>query len=120
MGGRARRRTRADLKRGDIYLVDLEPTMGREQRGQRPVLVISPDGFNAATGLPVILPITNGGAFAQRIRFAVEITGIKTTGVVRCDQPRVLDIRARGGRKVDELPAEILEEALARTKAIFK
>ena len=50
--------------------------------------------------MPVVLPITNGGGFARRIGFGVEISGIKTTGVVRCDQPRVLDIAERGGRKV--------------------
>ncbi|MGA7824024.1 MAG: type II toxin-antitoxin system PemK/MazF family toxin, partial [Steroidobacteraceae bacterium] len=75
------------MNRGDIYLVTLDPTKGREQRGYRPVLIVSPAEFNAATKLPVILPITGGGAFARRIGFAVPISGIKTTGVVRCDQP---------------------------------
>ncbi|MGH7879930.1 MAG: type II toxin-antitoxin system PemK/MazF family toxin, partial [Candidatus Binataceae bacterium] len=92
------------MNRGDIYLVSLDPTAGREQRGNRPVLIVSPFEFNAATKLPVILPITTGGEFARRIGFAVPITGIKTTGVVRCDQPRVLDLIARNGRKVDTLP----------------
>lgn len=108
------------MKRGDIYLVSLDPTEGREQRGHRPVLVISPAEFNEATKLPVILPITNGGEFARRIGFAVPISGIKTTGVVRCDQPRVLDIQARGGRKADSLPPEILDEVLARLAPIFE
>ena len=92
------------MKRGDIYLVSLDPTEGREQRGSRPVLVVSPDEFNEATKLPVICPITSGGDFARRIGFAVPVTGIKTTGVVRCDQPRVIDLGARNARKVDTLP----------------
>lgn len=108
------------MKRGDIYLVSLDPSEGHEQRGHRPVLVISPAEFNEATKLPVILPITTGGEFARRIGFAVPIAGIKTTGVVRCDQPRVLDIQARGGRKVDTLPPEILDEVLARLAPIFE
>lgn len=116
----AGRGPRADMKRGDIYLVSLDPTEGREQRGHRPVLVISPTEFNEATKLPVILPITNGGEFARRIGFAVPISGIKTTGVVRCDQPRVLNIQARGGRKADSLPPEILDEVLARLAPIFE
>jgi mRNA interferase ChpB len=107
------------IKRGDIYLVSLDPTAGREQRGHRPVLIISPTDFNAATQLPVILPITNGGDFARRIHFAVPITGIKTTGIVRCDQPRVCDLKARNGRKVDTLPSDLLEEVLARVVTIF-
>jgi mRNA interferase ChpB len=94
------------VKRGDIYLVSLNPTQGREQQGRRPVLVVSPTAFNEVTKLPVVLPITNGGGFVRRIGFSVAISGIKTTGIVRCDQPRVLDIAERGGSKVDTLPAE--------------
>ncbi len=108
------------MNRGDIYLVTLDPTAGREQQGHRPVLVVSPAAFNAATKLPVVLPITNGGDFARRIGFAVPITGINTTGVVRCDQPRVLDLHARKGRKVDTLPAAIMEDVLARLATIFE
>jgi mRNA interferase ChpB len=108
------------MKRGDIYLVSLDPTLRHEQQGQRPVLVVSPTAFNEATKLPVVLPITSGGEFARRIGFAVPIAGIQTTGVVRCDQPRVLDIAARGGRKVDALPADILEEVLAKVGTLFE
>lgn len=101
-------------------MVDLEPTHGREQRGRRPVVIVSPDEFNQVTGLPVILPITNGGDFARRIGFAVPLTGTETTGVVRCDQPRVLDLNARNGRKVESLPAAIMDEVLARVITIFE
>ena len=108
------------MKRGDIYLVSLDPTEGREQRGSRPVLVVSPAEFNEATKLPVICPITSGGDFARRIGFAVPVIGVKTTGVVRCDQPRVLDLGARNARKVDTLPAPIMEEVLAKLATIFE
>lgn len=108
------------MKRGDIYLVSLDPSAGHEQRGHRPVLIVSPTEFNAATDLPVVLPITNGGAFAERIGFAVPISGIKTTGIVRCDQPRVLDLKARQGRKVDTMPSAIMEEVMARVVTIFE
>jgi mRNA interferase ChpB len=108
------------MKRGDIYMVSLDPTMGHEQQGQRPVVVVSPTAFNEATKVPVVLPITSGGEFVRRIGFAVPLSGMKTTGVVRCDQPRVLDIAARGGRRVDALPAEILEEVLARVGTLFE
>ena len=108
------------MNRGDIYLVSLDPTEGREQRGSLPVLVVSPAEFNEATRLPVICPITSGGDFARRIGFAVPITGIGTTGVVRCDQPRVLDLAARKAHKVDTLPASIMDEVLARLAPIFE
>ena len=60
------------------------------------------------------------GEFTRRIGFAVPLTGIQTTGVVRCDQPRVLDIRARRGKKVDSLPSEILDDVLAKTATLFQ
>ena len=107
------------MKRGHIYLVSLDPIEGHEQRGTRPVVVVSPTDFNKATKLPVIVPITNGGDFARRIKFAVPISGIRTTGVVRCDQPRVLDLSARTARKVDTLPTPILDEVLAKVATLF-
>lgn len=108
------------MNRGDIYMVSLDPTLGHEQQGHRPVLVISPTAFNQATKLPVVLPITSGGEFARRIGFAVPLAGTKTAGVVRCDQPRVLDLHARGGRRVESLPAEILDNVLAKTATLFQ
>ena len=108
------------MKRGDVYMVDLEPTHGREQRGHRPVVIVSPDEFNRATGLPVVVPVMNGGDFARRIGFAVPLEGTQTTGVVRCDQPRVLDLNARNGRRVETLPAAIIDEVLAKLATIFE
>ena len=108
------------MKRGDIYLVSLDPTEGREQRGSRPVLVISPAEFNEATKLPVICPITNGGDFASRIGFTVPLSGTKTTGVIRCDQPRVLDLSARHARKVDTVPPTVMDEVLAKLATILE
>ncbi|MDE2130978.1 MAG: type II toxin-antitoxin system PemK/MazF family toxin [Betaproteobacteria bacterium] len=120
MGRCARRGWRAAMRRGDIYMVSLDPTAGHEQSGSRPVLVVSPVEFNEATKLPVILPITNGGEFARRLGFAVPLTGIKTTGVVRCDQPRVIDLTARHARKVDTLPAPLMDEVLAKVATLFE
>lgn len=108
------------MKRGDIYMVDLEPTQGKEQRGHRPVVIVSPDAFNQATGLPVVLPITSGGDFARRLGFAVPLLNSQTTGVVRCDQPRILDLKARNGRKVESLTTDIIDEILARVSTLFE
>ena len=113
------------MKRGDIYLVDLElvdlePPAGHEQRGHWPVLIVSPEAFNRLTQCPVILPITNGGGFARRVGFAVPISGIKTTGVVRCDQPHALDLSARTARKVDTVPPALMDEVLAVVATLFQ
>lgn len=123
MGGRGQCRARAHLmERGDIYLVSLDPTAGHEQQGKRPVLVISPGSFNRLTEVPIVLPITTGGSFARRAGFAVRLSGAgtKTKGVVRCDQLRALDLRARQGRNLERVPDEIVEEVLSRVSPIFE
>jgi mRNA interferase ChpB len=110
------------VKRGDIYLVSLDPTAGHEQQGTRPVLVVSPDKFNALTRVPIVVPITSGGAFARNAGFAVSLqgAGTRTTGVVRCDQPRPLDLAARGGRRLESVTGEILDDVLARIATLFE
>src|SRR5277367_219868 len=116
-------RPRAHLmKRGEIWFVSLDPTSGHEQKGRRPVLIVSPEAFNRITKVPVVLPITSGGNFARTAGFAVPLTGagLKTTGVVRCDQPRTLDLAARGGRKLERIPDAIMDEVLARLSPIFE
>ena len=108
------------MERGDIYLVSLDPTAGHEQQGTRPVLIVSPGAFNRLTGTPVVLPITTGGNFARTAGFAVSLegAGTRTTGVVRCDQPRALDMAARGGRKLESVPPGVMEEVLGRLGVI--
>lgn len=110
------------MQRGDIWLVNLNPTSGKEQRGQRPVLIVSATAFNQATKVPVVLPITQGGNFARTAGFAVSLmgAGTETTGVIRCDQPRALDLKARSGKKVERVPDFIMDEVLGRFGTIFQ
>lgn len=110
------------MERGDIYLVSLDPAEGHEQQGRRPVLVVTPGRFNKVTGVPVVLPITTGGRFARTLGFAVSLSGAgtRTTGVVRCDQPRAIDITARRGKRIESAPLEIVEEVLARVMPLFE
>jgi mRNA interferase ChpB len=107
------------LNRGDIYFADLEPTSGREQQGHRPVLIISPDAFNRKTQLPLILPITSGGNFARAAGFSVQLSGMRTTGIVRCDQPRVLDLASRSARFVERMPDHLVQEVLGKMLLLF-
>ena len=114
------------MERGDIYLVSLDPTAGHEQQGRRPVLVISPGRFNRLTGvpivLPIVLPITTGGGFARTAGFAVSLmnAGTRTTGIVRCDQPRALDLHARRGKKLENIPDHIVDEVLSKVIPLFE
>ncbi len=108
------------MDRGEIWWVDLEPTLGHEQRGTRPVLIVSPTPFNRLTRTPIVLPITNGGDFASRQGFVVPLTGTRTTGVIRCDQPRALDLHARQGRCVETVPQRIIDDVLARLATLLE
>lgn len=110
------------MKRGEIWLVALDPTLGHEQKGRRPVLIVSPEAFNRVTKVPVVLPITSGGNFARTAGFAVGLAdaGTKTVGVVRCDQPRALDLGARGGKKLETVPDGVMDEVLAKLLPIFE
>ncbi len=110
------------MERGDIYLVSLDPTSGHEQRGTRPVLIVSPGAFNRLTKTPVVLPITTGGSFARTAGFTVSLMGVglDTTGVVRCDQPRAIDIGSRHGRKLESVPVAIMDEVLAKLATVLE
>ena len=108
------------MKRGDIYVVDLNPTDGHEQQGTRPVVILSPAPLNRVSP-PLIAPITSGGFAARYGRMAVSLTGAgtETAGVVLCNQIRTIDIRGRKGRFVEALPDAIVAEILARVVDIF-
>jgi len=110
------------MERGDVYLAVLDPTVGHEQQGYRPVVIVSPNTFNRLTRLPVVLPITTGGNLARATGFAVSLTGTgtKTTGFVRCDQPRALDLIAREPRYLEQLPPAVMDEVLAKVVTIFE
>ena len=108
-------------KRGEIWLADLNPTAGKEQQGMRPLLVMSQQDFNRS-GLAVVCPITQGVNQARYAGFAVSLmgTGTKTQGVVMCNQPRTVDLAARQGKFVEQVPDYLIAEALARLQTIIE
>jgi mRNA-degrading endonuclease toxin of MazEF toxin-antitoxin module len=85
------------MKRGDIWLVGLDPTEGHEQKGRRPVLIVSPDAFNRVTKVPVVVPVTSRGSFARTAGFAVPLAGAgtQTTGIPLRSTPRLRYGRTR-------------------------
>ena len=106
--------------RGEIWFADVNPTAGKEQEGSRPVLVVSEKEFNRL-GLCVVCPITQGGQLSRYAGFAVTLmgTGSSTQGMVMCNQPRTIDVAACGGRFVEDVGDDLLEEVLARLRPIF-
>lgn len=108
-------------KRGDIWQIDLNPTLGSEQQGSRPVLVITDKVFNQA-GLTWACPITQGGNYARFAGFAVPLLncGTQTQGVIACNQVRTLDFKARNARFVESVPDYVIDEVMARLQAILE
>lgn len=112
---------RVQFGRGDIVMVNLEPTAGREQHGvSRPALVLSTSVFNAL-GVVLVAPITQGGDFARHAGFAASLSGSGTTtqGVALVNQIRMLDLEARGAKRIETAPEFVVEDALARLRAII-
>ena len=101
--------------RGDIVRVFLNPTAGREIKGDyRPCLVLSPKAFNRL-GITLIAPITQGGNYARLEGFTVTLmgAGTDTQGVVLISGIRMADLTARKAVKVENAPTEIVDEVLA-------
>ena len=84
-------------------------------------MVVSPAAFNELTETPIVVPITTGGHFARRRGFTVSLeeAETRTRGVVRCDQPSVLDPAARNGKYLETAPTDTVQEVLARLRAIL-
>lgn len=80
------------LERGDIIKVSFDPTIGHEQAGYRPALVISGSAFHKATGFAFCLPITSK---KKGLLFEIEIKGKKITGVALPHGVRMLDLQYR-------------------------
>ena len=107
-------------ERGDILHLDLDPTCGREQQGQRYVLVLTVVAFNRF-GLVMVAPVTQGGQFARENGFTVSLSGAggTTAGVVLCNQLRMLDFKARGGKMIEAAPKMVVEDVLARVRVLL-
>ena len=108
--------------RGDILALSLDPTRGHEIQGTRPVLVLSADAFNKASGLLLVAPITQGGAASRGNGFSVTLmgSGTSTQGVILCDQTRTVDARARTFKRIEKAPTAIVVEALEAVRAILE
>ena len=102
--------------RGDVVWLEFDPQAGQEQAGRRPALVISPGSYNSRVGLALLCPITSR---QKGYPFEVPLPpGPEITGVVLADQVKSLDWRARGASRAGTVPAEVLDDAVARLLAI--
>lgn len=110
------------MKRGDLYLAALHPRSGADIHGDRPVLVVSHDGFNsvAAWKSVTVVPLTTSANQARRGPTAVPIPdgagGLRGDGIAVCHQITTLD-RGKLTRRLGALPADVLTAVEAGIKA---
>ena len=101
--------------RGDVYLVSLNPTKGREIRKTRPCVVVSPDELNNSLSTFVVAPMTAGGhpyPFRLACRFE------KKDGFIVLDQIRTVD-RRRLVKRLGRLTPTTLAKALGVLREMF-
>ena len=102
----------ARILRGEIRWAALDPTAGREQKGTRPVLILSHDVFNARSGTVIALPLTSQ---EPRVGFplALELSahGLPKRSWVKPGQIRTLSV-TRIGRKLGTANAAELRRAI--------
>jgi mRNA interferase MazF len=102
----------ARILRGSIHWADLNPVQGHEQGGQRPVVIVSDDVFNAHSGTVIAMAITSQ---AQRAGFplTLEVTNAKLPkrSWVKISQIRTLSVQ-RIGRKIGRLESAELERLI--------
>ncbi|HEY9085590.1 MAG TPA: endoribonuclease MazF [Candidatus Tyrphobacter sp.] len=96
---------------GHIVWIDVGPQMGREQRGHRPALVLSPAAYNAKTSLILACPITS---VAKGYPFEVALRSTPSVkGVVLSDHVKSLDWRARRARYKATVSPETTQQVRA-------
>ena len=103
--------------RGDVILLSFDPTLGHEQAGFRPAVVLSPEYYNKVSGLCLVCPITTN---IKGYPFEVVLDGAKkTTGVTLSDQVRSIDWTARKIKIVDRISMTSLATILAKFKPLL-
>lgn len=101
--------------RGDVYLIELDPTRGSEIRKTRPCLVISPDELNRHLRTVIVAPMTTGGqAYPWRVRCRFR----DRTGFVALDQIRTVDSE-RFVRRAGRISPGTLTVVLASLQEMF-
>ena len=102
---------------GEFIWLDFRPQAGREQSGRRCALVLTPRTYNQKTSLCVVCPTTN-----QKKGYPFEVSlpiGFPVSGVVLCDHVKSLDWNARRAEFICKSPPDIIQEVLARLKALL-
>ncbi len=103
------------MKTGEIWLVQLDPTVGGEIQKPRPCVVVSPDDMNAYLRTAIVAPMTTGSRPAG---FRVPLTFQGKQGLIVLDQIRALD-RVRLVKRLGALRASTLALTLQTLQFMF-
>jgi mRNA interferase MazF len=104
-------------QRGDIVKLNFDPTLGREQAGYRPALIVTTKEFNQATRLALACPITS------KIKgFNLEVVlpdGLITSGAILAFQVKTIDWVERQVKYIESLPEEAIEEVISKLQVLL-
>ncbi|ESQ77809.1 type II toxin-antitoxin system PemK/MazF family toxin [Asticcacaulis sp. YBE204] len=104
------------VKRGDIWLTNLDPTVGSEIQKTRPCVVISPPELHDYLRTVIVAPMTTGSRPAP---FRIDLTFDGKTGLILLDQIRTLD-KTRLVKRLGAVPDTVLIETLATLREVFE
>jgi mRNA interferase MazF len=103
---------------GELVWVDLDPTLGHEQSGHRPAIVLTPQQYNLRSGLCIICPITSR---ARDYPFEVAIPhGHAIAGIILVDQVRSISWEKRYVKMAGVAPVDLLDEVRERLAALLQ
>lgn len=103
------------VKRGEIWLVNLDPTIGSEIKKSRPCVVVSPPELNDHLRTVIVAPMTSKGFAAP---FRVPLTHAGTKGLILLDQVRTVD-KVRLAKKLGAVSAKTMSAALSTLQEVF-
>ncbi len=103
------------MKRGEVWWVTLDPTIGSEIQKTRPCLIVSPDEMVRGLRTVLVAPLTSKGR-STSFRIPVSLKGV--TGLILLDQLRTVD-KTRLQRKLGNVSDEILAQTLAMLRWLF-
>ena len=108
--------TTPPLRRGDVWLAALDPTVGSEIQKTRPCVIVSPTEMNDALRTVTVAPMTTGSRVAP---FRVPVRFDRKSGLILLDQFRTLD-RQRLIRKLGAVAGGALRATLAALREMFE
>jgi mRNA interferase MazF len=99
------------VRTGDVWLAELDPTTGREQGGRRPVVVVSSAGFNSLPiGMAIVVPLTGTDrGLVTQPQIASPESGLKRVSFARPEDVRAVDA-SRLGRRLGHVSSNELAE----------